>query len=75
MIRLALLLAVLTLTGCAGLRTPETARYEPPASCLEPAEPIPEPYADLFDYASTLIVQYTELAVQREQCRAALTRP
>ena len=69
---LALLLLSLSLTGCAGLQTQRTPGFVPPASCLEHAAEIPEPKPDLIEYIEDLIVLYSDSAVLREQCRAAL---
>ena len=69
---LALLLLSLSLTGCAGLQTQRTPVFVPPASCLEHAAEIPEPKPDLIEYIKDLIVLYSDSAVLREQCRAAL---
>ena len=69
---LALLLLSLSLTGCAGLQTQRTPVLVPPASCLEHAAEIPEPKPDLIEYIEDLIVLYSDSAVLREQCRAAL---
>ena len=69
---LALLLLSLSLTGCAGLQKPVTPVFVPPASCLEHAAEIPEPKPDLIEYIEDLIVLYSDSAVLREQCRAAL---
>ena len=69
---LALLLLSLSLTGCTGLQTQRTPVFVPPASCLEHAAEIPEPKPDLIEYIEDLIVLYSDSAVLREQCRAAL---
>ena len=69
---LALLLLSLSLTGCAGSQTQRTPVFVPPASCLEHAAEIPEPKPDLIEYIEDLIVLYSDSAVLREQCRAAL---
>ena len=69
---LALLLVLTSLTGCAGLQTQRTPVFVPPASCLEHAAEIPEPKPDLIEYIEDLIVLYSDSAVLREQCRAAL---
>ena len=69
---LALLLLTASLTGCAGLQTQRTPVFVPPASCLEHAAEIPEPKPDLIEYLEDLIVLYSDSAVLREQCRAAL---
>ena len=69
---LALLLLSLSLTGCTGLQTQRTPVFVPPASCLEHAAEIPEPKPDLIEYTEDLIVLYSDSAVLREQCRAAL---
>lgn len=69
---LAPLLLSLSLTGCAGLQTQRTPVFVPPASCLEHAAEIPNPKPDLIEYIEDLIVLYSDNAVLREQCRAAL---
>lgn len=69
---LALLLLTASLTGCAGLQKPVTPVFVPPASCLEHAAEIPNPKPDLIEYIEDLIVLYSDSAVLREQCRAAL---
>ncbi len=69
---LAMLLLSLSLTGCAGSQTQRTPVFVPPASCLEHAEEIPKPKPDLIEYIEDLIVLYSDSAVLREQCRAAL---
>ena len=69
---LAILLVLTSLTGCAGLQKTVTPVYVPPASCLEHAAEIPEPTPDLIEYIEDLIVLYSDSAVLREQCRAAL---
>ncbi len=69
---LAPLLLSLSLTGCAGLQTQRTPVFVPPASCLEHAAEIPNPKPDLIEYIEDLIVLYSDSAVLREQCRAAL---
>lgn len=70
--KLAVLALLLSLLGCATSPKPATPQFEPPASCLEPAQEIPAPLADLYLYAADLIVLLTQSGVQREQCRAAL---
>ena len=70
--QLAVLLVLTSLTGCAGLQKPVTPVYVPPASCLEHAAEIPNPKPDLIEYIEDLIVLYSDSAVLREQCRAAL---
>lgn len=65
-------LVLFSLTGCAGLSKPVTPVFVPPASCLEHAADIPEPKPDLIEYVQDLIVLYSDGAVLREQCRAAL---
>ena len=69
---LALLLVLTNLTGCAGSQTQRTPVFVPPASCLEHAAEIPEPKPDLIEYIEDLVVLYSDSAVLREQCRAAL---
>ena len=69
---LALLLLTASLTGCAGLQTQRTPVFVPPASCLEHAQELPSPSPDLIEYIENLIVLYSDSAVLREQCRAAL---
>ena len=69
---LAVLLVLTSLTGCAGLQKPVPPVFVPPASCLEHAAEIPEPKPDLIEYIEDLIVLYSDSAVLREQCRAAL---
>lgn len=69
---LAVLLVLTSLTGCAGLQKPVTPVFVPPASCLEHAAEIPKPKPDLIEYIEDLIVLYSDSAVLREQCRAAL---
>lgn len=69
---LALLLLTASLTGCAGLQTQRTPVFVPPASCLEHAQELPTPGTDLIGYIEDLIVLYSDSAVLREQCRAAL---
>ena len=66
------LLVLTSLTGCAGLQTQRTPVFVPPASCLEHAAEIPNPKPDLIEYIEDLIVLYSDNAVLREQCRAAL---
>lgn len=67
-------LVLLSLAGCAGSLKPETPVFVPPASCLEHAQEIPEPKPDLIEYVGDLIVLYSDGAVLREQCRAALLK-
>lgn len=67
-------LALLSLAGCAGSLKPVTPVFVPPASCLEHAQEIPEPKPDLIEYVGDLIVLYSDGAVLREQCRAALLK-
>lgn len=74
MILIPLLLVLLSLTGCAGSLKRVTPVFVPPASCLEHSQEIPPPKPDLFEYASDLIVLYSDSAVLREQCRAALVK-
>ena len=69
---LALLLLSLSLTGCAGLQTQRTPVFVPPASCLEHAQELPSPGPDLIEYIENLVLLYSDSAVLREQCRAAL---
>ena len=69
---LALLLLSLSLTGCAGLQTQRTPVFVPPASCLEHAQEVPSPGPDLIEYIENLVLLYSDSAVLREQCRAAL---
>ena len=69
---LALLLVLTSLTGCAGLQTQRTPVFVPPARCLEHAAEIQKPKPDLIEYIEDLIVLYSDSAVLREQCRAAL---
>jgi len=69
---LALLLALTSLTGCAGLQTQRTPVFVPPASCLEHAQELPSPGPDLIEYIENLVLLYSDSAVLREQCRAAL---
>ena len=69
---LALLLLSLSLTGCAGLQTQRTPVFVPPVSCLEHAQELPSPGPDLIEYIENLVLLYTDSAVLREQCRAAL---
>ena len=71
---LALLLLSLSLTGCAGLQTQRTPVFVPPASCLEHAQELPSPIPDLIEYIENLIILYSDSAVLREQCRAALVQ-
>jgi hypothetical protein len=71
---LVIMLTALTLTGCAGSLKPQTPAFVPPASCIEHAQDVPAPKVDMFEYAADLIVQYTDLAVLREQCRSALVK-
>lgn len=68
------LLLLLSLTGCAGSQKRLTPAFVPPASCLEHAAELPEPQADLYEFVQDLIVLYSDSAVLREQCRAALTK-
>ena len=69
---LAMLLLSLSLTGCAGLQTQRTPVFVPPASCLEHAAELPSPIPDLIEYIENLVLLYSDSAVLREQCRAAL---
>ena len=69
---LALMLLSLSLTGCAGLQTQRTPVFVPPASCLEHAQELPSPGPDLIEYIENLVLLYSDSAVLREQCRAAL---
>jgi len=71
---LTLLLVLVSLTGCGGLPQKQTPAFVPPASCLEHSPEVPEPRADLFEYVQDLIVQYSDVAVLREQCRSALLK-
>ena len=71
---LALLLLTASLTGCAGLQTQRTPVFVPPASCLEHAQELPSPGPDLIEYIENLIILYSDSAVLREQCRAALVQ-
>ena len=72
MMALGLLLLSVSFGGCKSLPTQVQPGYAVPASCLERAKDVPEPVQDLYRYAQDLIVQYTDLAVQHEQCRAGL---
>ena len=69
---LALLLLSLSLTGCAGSPTQRTPVFVPPASCLEHAQELPSHGPDLIEYIENLVLLYSDSAVLREQCRAAL---
>ena len=69
---LALLLLSLSLPGCAGSQTQRTPVFVPPASCLEHAQELPSPGPDLIEYIENLVLLYSDSAVLREQCRAAL---
>lgn len=71
---LALLVLIGSLTGCAGLQTQRTPVFVPPASCLEHAQELPSPIHDLIEYIENLIILYSDSAVLREQCRAALVQ-
>lgn len=68
------LLLLLSLTGCAGSPKLLTPVFVPPASCLEHAAELPEPRQDLYEFVQDLIELYSESAVLREQCRAALVK-
>jgi len=68
---LGVLLALLSLSACSALPKPQPQRL-PPASCIEPAPPLPDPKADLMLYTEELILNLTELSVLRNQCRGAL---
>lgn len=46
--------------------------FVPPASCLEHARELPEPGPDVLTYIEEVVVLYSDSAVLREQCRAAL---
>lgn len=43
-------------------------------SCLELAQELPEPTADVLQYAEDVTVMYGDLAVLRALCRSALLR-
>lgn len=71
---LALACLLVSLTGCAGFGTQPTLVYVPPSSCLEPPAELPEPTADVIDYAELVTGLYGDLATQRMQCRNALIK-
>lgn len=67
-------LVLLSLTGCASSSKLVMPVFVPPASCLEHAQELPAPKPDLIEYIGDLIVLYSDSAILREQCRAALVK-